>query len=349
MDYKRQTEELNKIPIRTVGLWLGLELPKQGSTNCPFPDHDDKNPSFEIRSQSNRWICYGCGRKGGAIDFVKEYLGKDFIEAKQWLADNAGHSITKLTRSSSISPVQVKIMHDNITEDESDPDHELYKKFISLCPLRENGRAYLTRRAISEETIQAFSVCQLDSAEYVLKTLLSEFGFERTKKSGVLTKKSTEEMCRLVFVQDSIVFPFIEAGRISYLQARYFGNSFNRSKWMNLNNRHHRIYNVDILNRSELKVISICEGVMDALSAIELKFNAIGLMGVSAKFTVDQIMLLKGRHVDILLDWDEQGNRRAAQLQNDLKKYGVMSTRLLRPSNTAVDMNEYLIEVRRLT
>ena len=85
---------------------------------------------------------------------------------------------------------------------------------------------------------------------------------------------------------------------------------------------------------------------MDTLSAVELGIYAIGLLGVSANLLKDDIKKLKGKNVDILLDWDSSGNSRASQLQNDLKRYGIVSTRKLRPSDTASDLNEFLIEIR---
>ncbi|MCG8004358.1 MAG: CHC2 zinc finger domain-containing protein [Candidatus Thiodiazotropha lotti] len=347
IDYKRQTEELNNIPVSTVGTWLGLNLPRQGSTNCPFPDHDDNRPSFSIDGRRNSWICYGCNRKGGAIDLVKEYLNLDFLDAKKWLAKCNG----KLPPEQKILKRSIttnnKVFNETSAKSETVPDYVLYEKLISLCPLKTNGRDYLIKRAISKKTIYAFNVGQIDNPTSVLKALLSEFGFDRVKRSGVLTKRSTSVNCRLVFLQNSIVFPFMENGRIAYLQARHLGSTDSGTKWRNLNERKHRIYNVDALaNLKPSSSISICEGVMDTLSAVELGLNAVGLLGVSASFTVEQIKKLKDKQVNILLDWDIRGNERASQLQDELKRYGVVSTRKFRPTSTANDLNEYLVEKR---
>ena len=49
MDSKDQTKALNQTTIRAVGGLLGLDLPLRGMINCPFSDHDDRTPSFEVK------------------------------------------------------------------------------------------------------------------------------------------------------------------------------------------------------------------------------------------------------------------------------------------------------------
>lgn len=62
-------------------------LPKGGGKAtyyCPFPDHNDRTPSFKVEqaisggADSLGWICYGCGRKGyGAISLQAALMGYD--------------------------------------------------------------------------------------------------------------------------------------------------------------------------------------------------------------------------------------------------------------------------------
>lgn len=41
--------------------------------HCPFSDHEDKHPSFQVYHTGYK--CYGCGRKGNHWQFLKEYYG----------------------------------------------------------------------------------------------------------------------------------------------------------------------------------------------------------------------------------------------------------------------------------
>ena len=132
-----------------------------------------------------------------------------------------------------------------------------------------------------------------------------------------------------------------------YFQARLISESADQGKWRNLNHRKRRIYNIDAMLEGESKRLAICEGVMDTLSAIELGYSAIGLMGVNAWLSEEQISGLRGREVDILLDWDPPGETHADELQKELRKFGIASTRKSRPSPAAKDVNDYLMELRR--
>ena len=68
------------------------------------------------------------------------------------------------------------------------------------------------------------------------------------------------------------------------------------------------------------------------------------MMGVSATLAPEQMERLRGREVNILLDWDTAGEARSAKLQAEMRLFGIASTRKRRPSATATDLNEYLME-----
>lgn len=85
---------------------------------------------------------------------------------------------------------------------------------------------------------------------------------------------------------------------------------------------------------------------MNTLSAVELGYVAIGLMGVTSNFALDQLVQLRNRHVHILLDWDHEGNRKAKNLQQVLNRFGIVSTRMFKPPMQGQDLNDYLVETR---
>jgi DNA primase len=54
---------------------------------CPFPDHDDGNPSFSVNRETGAWLCFGCRRKGGdAIALVRQLDGLSFQDAVERVA-----------------------------------------------------------------------------------------------------------------------------------------------------------------------------------------------------------------------------------------------------------------------
>ncbi len=55
---------------------------------CPF--HREKTPSFNVWPHTQTWKCFGCGKGGDAIAFVRESDQVSFVEAVRALADRAG-------------------------------------------------------------------------------------------------------------------------------------------------------------------------------------------------------------------------------------------------------------------
>src|SRR5918997_2155933 len=50
---------------------------------CPF--HEERTPSFSVNPQDKLFYCFGCGKGGDVITFVRETEQLDFAEAVEWL------------------------------------------------------------------------------------------------------------------------------------------------------------------------------------------------------------------------------------------------------------------------
>jgi DNA primase len=71
------------IALKRVGRkWQGL---------CPF--HAEKTPSFSINAEQGLYYCFGCGKGGDVITFVREVEHLDFADAVERLAARAGIQI----------------------------------------------------------------------------------------------------------------------------------------------------------------------------------------------------------------------------------------------------------------
>ena len=68
-----------------------VQLKRVGSqfrANCPF--HQEKTPSFYVTPTMQRFHCFGCGKGGDAIAFVRDYENLPFVDAMRKLATRAG-------------------------------------------------------------------------------------------------------------------------------------------------------------------------------------------------------------------------------------------------------------------
>jgi len=79
--------------VVTYLLWrsMNTQLKRVGrrmQVQCPFPSHNDKSPAFSVNVEEGLYYCFGCGKRGDAITFVREMEGLDFesaVERLGWL------------------------------------------------------------------------------------------------------------------------------------------------------------------------------------------------------------------------------------------------------------------------
>lgn len=55
---------------------------------CPF--HDERTPSFSVNPTEKLYHCFGCGKGGDVVGFVRDVRGLDFVGAVEWLANRFG-------------------------------------------------------------------------------------------------------------------------------------------------------------------------------------------------------------------------------------------------------------------
>jgi len=68
-----------------------VELKRSGSNLmglCPF--HHEKSPSFSVSADKQLYYCFGCGKGGGAFQFLMDHDGYSFPEAVEYLAEKSG-------------------------------------------------------------------------------------------------------------------------------------------------------------------------------------------------------------------------------------------------------------------
>ena len=88
-----EVRDRNRID-EVVGEYVALRPAGPGSMKglCPF--HDEKSPSFNVRTSHGTYHCFGCGAHGSSIDFVMELEQLGFVEAVEKLADRVGYRLT---------------------------------------------------------------------------------------------------------------------------------------------------------------------------------------------------------------------------------------------------------------
>ena len=79
---------VDALSMRDVAEYYGLNFNRLGFAVCPF--HSEDTASFKVYDSNKKWHCFGCGKDGDVIDFVRMYLNLSFPEACEQLNNDFG-------------------------------------------------------------------------------------------------------------------------------------------------------------------------------------------------------------------------------------------------------------------
>lgn len=97
-DFIDKVREANDI-VEIIGQDTQLKGGSQQMGRCPFPDHNEKTPSFSVSASKQVYHCFGCKKQGNIFHYLRDMRGLSFPEAVEYLANKAGIPIPKDQKS----------------------------------------------------------------------------------------------------------------------------------------------------------------------------------------------------------------------------------------------------------
>lgn len=137
-------------------------LKRQGarfSGLCPYPDHQEKTPSFSVTPEQGFYYCFGCQRGGDAIKLVTDLKSLSFAEAVSYLAERSGTELEFEGASDADSKAakQRNLRRRNIHKALAAAAIYYHKYLLkSQTPQAAEARQYLQTRGLSVSTIEEF-------------------------------------------------------------------------------------------------------------------------------------------------------------------------------------------------
>jgi DNA primase len=164
------------VALKRVGRnWVGL---------CPF--HGERSPSFNVREETGRYRCFGCGAAGDVFTFVQEIEHVDFVTAVEQLATKVGIQLNYTTGGESQERQRRKKLVAAMAQ-----AVDWYHDRLLTSPDAREARDYLRRRGLSGDVARNFKLGwapddwdQLSSNLGVGSELLREVGLGFTNKAG---------------------------------------------------------------------------------------------------------------------------------------------------------------------
>ncbi len=328
---------------------------------CPF--HNEKSPSFHVDPDKGFYKCFGCGKAGDVITFVRETEQLSFTEAIETLGKRFNVPIEYEEGSGGPSREERSLRQEifDIHETTAEHYHQVLK---GSSTSGEWMRAYWTdKRRFTTELADEFKIGAAEPADSALAAAL-------------LKKKYSEEalrQCGLFFVRDGailglgslkprfrgrLMIPIRDhQGRVVAFTARQTDltpqdDPAREAKYVNspetpIFTKGNLLFNLDRArtNVGEGKPFVLVEGQLDALRSwsVGLK-TAIAPQGTS--ITEGQLVLLRRYHtqVECFFDGDGAGQKAALRFLPMALKAGLEVRFLGGATDTKIDPDLLFLE-----
>lgn len=274
---------------------------------CPF--HSEKTPSFNVNAEKGFYHCFGCGKSGDAIEFLKEYKQIGFVDAVKELADFAGIQIDFGEKSEDKQNPNAPLYEIN------NQAARLYNTLLMSTTLGEQARHYLEERGIDADTIKYFNIgLAPEEEDFIYQNLSSKFEEDVLVNSGLFHYSN-----RKVFdaFTNRIMFPITnEYGQtIGFSGRKWQENDSAKAKYINTSvtaifDKSFELWNLDRAKPSITKQreVYLMEGFMDVIAAYKAGItNVVASMGTA--LTEKHVRRLKtfAKNFVLVYDGDSAG------------------------------------------
>jgi DNA primase len=177
---------------------------------CPF--HEERTPSFSVNPVEKLYYCFGCGKGGDVISFVRETENLDFVGAVEWLAERFRIQLEYEEASPRVEEARRRRERLHALLDQT------ASYFERLLWEGETGapvRAYLAERNLGEEAAKEFRLGLSPGGGLAEKAREKGFSPDELRAAGLTTARGGD------YFPHRLMFPLCDArGRVLGFQAR---------------------------------------------------------------------------------------------------------------------------------
>jgi len=325
-----------------------MPLRKAGTSfKAPCPFHQEKTPSFFVSPDKQIWHCFGCGDGGDIFGFVMRMEGLEFPDALRHLAEKAGVKLERRADDGQKSERRRLLEINRLAA-------KLYHKILLDSPKAEAARAYVRRRALTDETVERFMLGFSPDSWDATSTFMKERGFTDLElfKAG-LTVKSERGTGQYDRFRGRLMFPICDVqGEVVGFTGRIMpgpdGKDPDGPKYVNtpqteVYNKSRALYGINLakqdIRRENCAVI--VEGNVDVISSHQADVrNVIASSGTA--LTDEHLAILKRFTDRVVLSFDgDLAGENAARRGIDSAVAAGFSVRVLRlPAGSGKDPDD---------
>lgn len=308
---------------------------------CPF--HSEKTPSFSVSADKQIYKCFGCGKGGGAINFVMELDNLPFRDAVVLLAKRAGLEVPDSGYSAGAKERREKLLA--INKQAARAFHRwLY------TPEGAEGLAYLQRRGLSRRTLTSFGLGFAPNRWDALIQELGQQGYDKRDLLDAGLAVNNQDGRIYDRFRNRVMFPIIDIrGEVIGFGGRVMDDS--TPKYLNspdtpVYNKSRNVFALNIAKKSKAGRVILTEGYMDTISLHQAGFDStVASLGTS--LTPEHAQLLSRYFPEAIIAYDGDGaGVSAAQRAIPLLERAGMKVRVLRITG-AKDPDEFIKQYGR--
>ena len=316
-----------------------VRLTKKGNSYwgcCPF--HSEKTPSFHVVPDRQMYKCFGCGKGGGAINFVMELENLPFKDAVAVLAQRAGMPVPEFGSSPGARERREKILTINKQAARA------FHRWLHGSEGAE-GLAYLQRRGLSRRTLTNFGLGFAPNRWDGLITELSAQGYDKRDLLDAGLAVSNKDGRIYDRFRNRVMFPIIDVrGNVIGFGGRVMDDS--TPKYLNspdtpVYNKSRNVFALNIAKTAKAGRVILTEGYMDTISLHQAGFDsAVASLGTALTEEHGQLLSRYFKEAVIAYDGDGAGVAAAQRAIPILEKAG-LKVKVLRMQG-AKDPDEFI-------
>jgi DNA primase len=269
---------------------------------CPF--HNEKTPSFSVRTDHQYYYCFGCSAKGDVLKFVMEMERISFYEALKLLAERHGIPMPKRSEYSDPETKLRAALYQM---------HELAQEAFRANlqgPAGTEARAYLERRGVVPAMAAEFGLGYAERSGRGLVRLFEQQAFTgaQLEESGLVGKRDDGSVYDRF--RHRLMFPIHnETGKIIGFGGRALDPN-EQAKYLNspetpIYRKSYVLYNLhrakNAINKSDRAVL--VEGYMDVVGVYAAGVHEV-VASCGTALTNHQVHAMKRHSHKIVVNFD---------------------------------------------
>ena len=287
---------------------------------CPF--HSEKTPSFKVNSEMQIYHCFGCGKGGNALGFIRDIENLQFRDAVEVLARRAGMTVPEEEGQQERANRRKRLL-------ELNKDAARHFHSMLLTPYGEIARDYLATRGISKGSVTRFGLGVAPDQWSSLHDAMLKKGYSQIDlfEAG-LCRKGKKGDGAYDFFRNRLMFPVINVrGDVIAFSGRRL-DAEKDYKYINspdtpVFTKNRNIFGLNLAKKTKAGMLILVEGNIDVVMLHQAGFDsAVAPLGTALTSEQTRLLAQYTENITVVFDSDEAGKKATLRALSLLERTG---------------------------